>query len=225
MDIDDLLAEVSVDATAEETRDWQELTRCWVAERVAPALLPWPSALLERVLDRIRRQIELVEDQTGNMDPKTNFTLIILQTELERCKFLVRSFLRARLKKIDAHPLHIQEQHVASVASLQPLLSSSEYQYLGSHQSLVSAHYASAFLAQFPPSLQRIDDTTGGISMIDQPDEDKAVFVRVLRDIGTMVVEGTDRRFEMKRGDIWVVRWSAIRAWAVGSGTGDVELI
>jgi len=57
MDIDDLLAEVSVDATAEETRDWQELTRCWVAERVAPALLPWPSALLERVLDRIRRQV------------------------------------------------------------------------------------------------------------------------------------------------------------------------
>ena len=45
-------------------------------------------------------QIELVEDQTGNMDPKTNFKLIIIQTELERYKFLVRSFLRARIKKV-----------------------------------------------------------------------------------------------------------------------------
>jgi len=34
------------------------------------------------------------------MNPKTNFKLIIIQTELERFKFLVRSFLRARLKKV-----------------------------------------------------------------------------------------------------------------------------
>lgn len=61
--------------------------------------------------------------------------------------------------------------------------------------------------------------------MIDKPDEDTAVFVRVLRDVGDIFVHGTDRRFEMKRGDVWVVRWSAVRAWAVGSGTGDVELI
>ena len=43
-----------------------------------------------------------MEDQTGNMDPKTNFKLIVIQTELERFKFLVRSFLRARLKKVRA---------------------------------------------------------------------------------------------------------------------------
>ncbi|KAH7410295.1 hypothetical protein DE146DRAFT_345970 [Phaeosphaeria sp. MPI-PUGE-AT-0046c] len=225
MDIDDLLAEVAVDTTPQETRDLQELTRCWVAERVAPELLPWPSDLMDRVSSRIRRQIESVEDQTGNMDPKTNFKLIIVQTELERFKFLVRSFVRARLKKIHQHPLHIQALHNASIDSVQPLLAPFEHQYLTSHQSLLSAHYSSSFLSQFPASLQKLDDTTGGISMIDKPDEDKAVFVRVLRDVGEILVEGTDRRFEMKRGDVWVVRWSAIKQWAVGFGTGDVELI
>ena len=35
------------------------------------------------------------------MNPKTNFKLIIIQTELERFKFLVRSFLRARIKKVE----------------------------------------------------------------------------------------------------------------------------
>ncbi|OAL01431.1 GINS complex, Sld5 component [Phaeosphaeriaceae sp. SRC1lsM3a] len=225
MDIDDLLAEVAVDTTPQETRDLQDLTRCWVAERVAPEILPWPSDLMDRVSARIRRQIESVEDQTGNMDPKTNFRLIIVQTELERFKFLVRSFVRARLKKIHQHPLHLQALHNTSVDSPQPLLAPFEYQYLTSHQSLLSAHYSSSFLSQFPASLQRLDDTTGGISMIDKPDEDKAVFVRALRDVGEIFVEGTDRRFEMKRGDVWVVRWSAIKQWAVGSGTGDVELI
>jgi GINS complex subunit 4 len=37
---------------------------------------------------------------TGDMDPKTNFALIVIQTELERYKFLVRSFLRARIAKV-----------------------------------------------------------------------------------------------------------------------------
>jgi GINS complex subunit 4 len=57
MDIDDLLAEVAVDSTPREIRDLQELTRCWVAERVAPEILPWPSDLMDRVLERIRRQV------------------------------------------------------------------------------------------------------------------------------------------------------------------------
>lgn len=47
-----------------------------------------------------RVQIEVVEEQVGNVDPKTNFRLIIIQTELERFKFLVRSFLRTRMAKV-----------------------------------------------------------------------------------------------------------------------------
>ncbi|KAI9720575.1 MAG: GINS complex subunit [Candelaria pacifica] len=100
MDIDDILADIDGNAIPRETRDLQDLTRAWVAERVAPEILPWPEELMERMMDRIRQQIELVETQTGNMDPKTNFTLIIIQTELERFKFLVRSFLRARISKV-----------------------------------------------------------------------------------------------------------------------------
>ena len=59
--------------------------------------------------------------------------------------------------------------------------------------------------------------------MIEQPDIDKAVFVRAVRDIEEpVVVEGTDMYFEMKRGDIFVVRWSAVREIVM---SGDAELI
>jgi len=34
------------------------------------------------------------------MDAGTSFSLVVLQTELERFKFLVRSFLRARIAKV-----------------------------------------------------------------------------------------------------------------------------
>ena len=59
MDIDDLLAEVAVDSTPQESRDLQQLTRCWVAERVAPEILPWPTDLMARVLERIGKQVSL----------------------------------------------------------------------------------------------------------------------------------------------------------------------
>jgi GINS complex subunit 4 len=57
MDIDDLLAEVAVDATPQESRDLQELTRAWVAERTAPEILSWPEELMERILGRVGRQV------------------------------------------------------------------------------------------------------------------------------------------------------------------------
>ncbi|MCJ1369638.1 GINS complex subunit [Loxospora ochrophaea] len=218
MDIDDILAEVDSHGVSQETRDLQQLTRAWVTERSAPELLPWPKALMKRIMDRIRQQIDLLEVQTGDMDPTTNFRLIIIQTELERFKFLVRSFLRARLAKVDRHTLHY-----LSNASYQARLSASELQYAASHQSLLHAHYHSSFLSQFPTSLQRLDDTAGGISMVEQPDLDKAVFVRALKDIAQpIVVEGTDMAFEMKRGDIYVVRWSSIKDLVIG---GEAELI
>ncbi|KAF2101604.1 GINS complex, Sld5 component [Rhizodiscina lignyota] len=201
MDIDDILADIDREALPQESLDLQELTRAWVTERVAPELLPYPDALMERVSARIRRQIELVEEQTGNMDPKTNFSLIIIQTELERFKFLVRSFLRARIAKV---LIRVRKQ------------------YLSAHHALLSSHYQASFLSQFPPLLQRLDDTAGGVSMVDAPDLDSAVFVRVLKDVGVVSVEGTDTIFEMQRGDVFVVRWRVVRERVL---VGDAELI
>lgn len=61
----------------------------------------WPAdGLFDRVNDRIKQQIEKVEEMTGDMDPKTNFALIVIQTELERYKYIVRSYLRARIAKV-----------------------------------------------------------------------------------------------------------------------------
>lgn len=58
--------------------------------------------------------------------------------------------------------------------------------------------------------------------MVEGPDVDRAVFVRCLRDVGEVGIEGTGKVFEMKRGSVWVVRWSAVRGWV---GVGDVEVV
>ena len=57
MDIDDILAEVDGNDIFQDTGYLQELTRAWVNERSAPEILPWPEALMERVMSRIRKQV------------------------------------------------------------------------------------------------------------------------------------------------------------------------
>ena len=145
------------------------------------------------------------------MDAGTNFGLIVVQTEVERFKFLVRSFLRARIAKvryafiifsndmvalaerdqIDEHPHHILSLHNSNPLSQTqsqiplpldpsiPLLSSHEASYAQVHTALLERHYHSSFLSSFPQKLQRFDDRAG-VSMIEGPDLDKAVFVRCL---------------------------------------------
>jgi hypothetical protein len=57
MDIDDILADLDHEHIPQESQDLQSLTRSWVAERVAPELLPWPEELMDRMLARIAKQV------------------------------------------------------------------------------------------------------------------------------------------------------------------------
>lgn len=64
MDIDDILASVTRDnglltASSPEVTviDHQLLTRFWVAERGVSEVLPWPEELMDRVMERVRKQV------------------------------------------------------------------------------------------------------------------------------------------------------------------------
>ncbi|KAH6898426.1 hypothetical protein B0T10DRAFT_107933 [Thelonectria olida] len=221
MDIDDILREVdpSSHSVPSNTRDLQALTRLWIAERSTPELLEWPrDGLIERVNDQIKSQIEKVEDMTGDMDPKTNFALIVIQTELERYKFLVRSYLRARIAKVDKHTLHY-----LSSQELRGRLSPTEVAYATRHQALLHNHYLSSFLSSLPQELQNLNDTGGNVSMIDTPDLDTTVFIRMLRDrdvhgMGT----DNDNTLPAENGDILILRWSSAKPLV---DEGDAELV
>ncbi|RWA13441.1 hypothetical protein EKO27_g1668 [Xylaria grammica] len=227
MDIDDILREVdpASQSIPAETRDLQALTRAWVSERSSPELLQrflsvysWPAdGLFERINDRIKQQIERVEEMTGDMDPKTNFALIVIQTELERFKYLVRSYLRARIAKIDKHTLHY-----LSSPELRERLSEMEQAYATRHQALLHNHYLSSFLSAFPPTLQNLNDTAGNISMIETPDLETAVFIRLLKDTpveghGTDMDDATNG----KSGDVVILRWSNAKS-LIDSGHAEV---
>jgi GINS complex subunit 4 len=99
--------------------DQQALTRAWINERVAPELLPYPSELIARCSKAVEKQIEVLEGMAGDGysgdrgdDDREGggpggkggvFEMVVLQTELERFRFLMRGFLRARIAKVSFH--------------------------------------------------------------------------------------------------------------------------
>ncbi|PYI11414.1 putative GINS DNA replication complex subunit Sld5 [Aspergillus sclerotiicarbonarius CBS 121057] len=232
MDIDDILASVDrPDASTPESAalDHQLLTRFWVAERGVSELLPWPAALMERMMDRVRNQITQIEDlAASSTDPismttsttnaaTTNLTLSILQSDLSRTQYLIRSFLRQRLSKLTAHSMHylllISRQQPPSQSqdsqqqqqpedSIPPPpnphetnptpLSAEEVSFLHAHQTLLAGHYGASFLGSFPQQLRRLDDNVGGVSMVQGPEEKEVVFVRCLGEEVRVVVPPGD---------------------------------
>lgn len=102
-------------------------------------------------------------------------------------------------------------------------LSPTELAYATRHQALLHNHYLSSFLASFSPQLQNLNDTAGNISMIDAPDLDTAVFIRMLRD---RAVNGkgtdTDNTLPAVSGDVLILRWSSAKPLVE---EGDAELV
>lgn len=85
--------------------DLAALKQAWISERMAPELLHFERALVDRVLERIRKQIEYIEmnsmDLTRGTD--TKLKLLLVETDLERIKFIMRGYLRARLAKVSCN--------------------------------------------------------------------------------------------------------------------------
>ncbi|RKF79505.1 DNA replication complex GINS protein SLD5 [Golovinomyces cichoracearum] len=205
--------------------DLHALIRAWVNERAITELLPWPQdELITRCRRRVKDQTDLIESMTGDMDPKTNFSLIIIQTDVERWKFIIRSYLRARLSKIQKFTLHY-----LSSPALQAYLSEEESAYAIKYQQIIHQHYLNSFLSRFPMNLQNLNDSAGGINMVEVPDQEVSVFVRGLGscngdDIVQVKGKGKNGHGEIAvaRGEVVVTKWSDVREFLK---TGEMELV
>ncbi|KAG4303322.1 hypothetical protein PCK1_000286 [Pneumocystis canis] len=215
----------------EEETDVSELMKSWVSERIAPELLPFQTALLERMMERVQQQArfytlilgcikdpktEIVELEIGK-DIKTNFRMILVQMEIERIKYIIRSYLQTRIYKLDKYALYILQTRESLAC-----LSSIETEYLKKHQEILTNYYTSTVLKHFPEKLRRLDDTQGGISMVEKPDMDTAVFCRVINTIKHDIPISKNESIILDKGNIYLLKYRLIRSFLF---SGDVELL
>ncbi|ORE21715.1 Sld5-domain-containing protein [Rhizopus microsporus] len=79
----------------------KELIVVWMNERNSPEMLPYRNDLVDSLTKAVEHQSEKIFEQMEiNTDTESRFIQMIQQTEIERIKYLLRSYLRTRLFKV-----------------------------------------------------------------------------------------------------------------------------
>ncbi|CED83575.1 Predicted alpha-helical protein, potentially involved in replication/repair [Phaffia rhodozyma] len=165
-----------------EGSDMKRLMKAWVAERCAPGILKWEDDLVDGLMWRVEQQKEMVstllsEDSTSEEE---HFKLMLVQTEMERAKFLLRSYLRTRLSKIEKYA-----QMITITPTVQPLLSPLELKHARKFYALVASHFKLSVLDSLPDRMGDLEEVqSDGLSMVAKPNPTTAVFIYCRRDIG-----------------------------------------
>ncbi|EDO16291.1 hypothetical protein Kpol_1053p28 [Vanderwaltozyma polyspora DSM 70294] len=153
--------------------------------------------------------------------------LLCMEAELERVKFVIRSFIRCRLNKIDKYSLYLKqiEDDSMNFLPINELLSKEEMVYHEKHLSILLKLFNNSILRHMPPELQAINDTEGTLNMIEEPDWKKFVFIYIkeVKDDSTLdrnefgkpcytvTIEELNEIVELTIGGIYVMRYEIIR--------------
>ncbi|CCH59638.1 hypothetical protein TBLA_0B08230 [Henningerozyma blattae CBS 6284] len=210
-------------------QDYNNLIELWRNERCSPELLPYPTKLLDRILPRLQQQMEYIESLSmgfiSEYSQSSKLPLLCMEAELERLKFVIRSFLRCRLKKIDKYNFYLQSIIASSDTDSANLLSKQESIYLNKHSQILLKLFNNSILKHMPVDLQAIQDTEGSISMVDEPKWDQFVFIYV-KDLSTqsfmVTIPQLNEEVELSPGSIYVMRYSVIRDLLM---QGKIQLI
>ncbi|KAJ7090563.1 hypothetical protein C8R43DRAFT_908391 [Mycena crocata] len=197
----------------------EQLTRHWMNERHAPDILPAQDVLLSSLLDHIRRQSDTIQLLRG--DPSSSeeehIRIMLAQTEVERVKFIVRSYVRTRLFKIENYA-----RYIIANEEVQTRITAAERDYASRHAHLIDRHFYASVLQSLPESQAGLDDIPNFIMppMITEPERTRAVFAHALKNTIAKTPEG--KIVDLARGSLTLVSFAAV-ADLVASG--DVELV
>lgn len=236
MEIDDILNDFEQQARAPVVKQSPQialrLVEAMLNERMAPDLLPYKTDLMDQVLTEIKRQQQVLLDsyeygdsnaEAGVISSDFKLQLMIMETNIERIAYLLRLYIRTRLAKLDNFTIYyINESADESNEHRIALLSPAERTYMHKHFKILTQLYNTSFLNKLPNFLQLLDDTTGGETMIETPNLDQPVFIKVLcEDPIVLTLEGDDELTLTKNG-IYVVKYRLIKLYVQ---IGDIALI
>ncbi|KIM87745.1 hypothetical protein PILCRDRAFT_814459 [Piloderma croceum F 1598] len=197
----------------------QQLIRHWMNERHAPDILPVQQTLLSGLLDHIRRQSDTV--QILRSDPSSSeedhFRIMLVQTEIERVKFIVRSYVRTRLFKIEKYA-----RYITTNADVQSRMSATEQQHATRHATLTDEHFFQSVLRSLPAPQRGLDEAPAFVpSIVTLPDKTRAVFVHARVDCPPVrLPDGTT--LEMEKGHISLTPYAVVEQLVA---RGEVELV
>ncbi|XP_075412741.1 DNA replication complex GINS protein SLD5 isoform X2 [Tenrec ecaudatus] len=187
-------------------------------EKFAPELLESKSEIVECVIE----QLDHMEENLKKAN-KGDLKVSIHRMEMERIRYVLSSYLRCRLGKIEKFFPHILEKEKAHSDGEPSSLSPEEFAFAKEYMANTETYLKNVALRHMPPNVQKVDL----LRSVPKPDLDSYVFLRVNQRQENILVEPeTDEQrdyvVDLEEGSQHLIRYKTI-APLVASGA--VQLI
>ncbi|CAI5734601.1 unnamed protein product [Peronospora destructor] len=188
----------------------------WVNELNAPEILQFNDEMVSEMLEQIRNQQEYVdavsEDREQVVDEKS-FVNKLYQMEIDRLRYMVSSYLRTRLRKIEKFAIHILGD-----ATLIQRLSMKERSFAQQYVTLYESHINDLAMSKFDAEHRSLTSE----DMVLKPNLDGFVFCQGL-DAGGVQCDDKGANFvQVTSADRYVLRYRSIQEHVK---SGAIELI
>ncbi|XP_049627850.1 DNA replication complex GINS protein SLD5 [Suncus etruscus] len=196
----------------------ENLEQAWLNEKFAPELLESKSEIVECVIEQLDHMEEnLRRAKQGDLK------VTIHRMEMERIRYVLSSYLRCRLMKIEKFFPHILEKEKTNQEQGSSCLSPEEFAFAKEYMTNTENYLKNVALKHMPPNLQKIDL----LRSVPKPDLDSYVFLKVKKRQENILVEPeTDEQrdyvIDLEEGSQHLIRYKTISPLVA---SGAVQLI
>ncbi|GMY27942.1 DNA replication complex GINS protein SLD5 [Fagus crenata] len=200
------------------TTDVELLKKAWRNEKAAPEILRFETSLIQRSRGQIQLMEETIEEYASSgIDP---LTVSLYQMDLDRVQYLLRSYLRIRLQKIEKYMSHISKS-----SEVQSRLSEQEKVFARRCADDMERHLEDSVLSKLPDNYRDIvkqSIISEENDMIPEPQLDTFVVCKSRRFLGPFQLVGSDELLEMKPDELCIIHYNSIRERVQ---EGDIDLV
>jgi GINS complex subunit 4 len=146
----------------------EELEKAWINEKAAVDILPYKGY----VVDSMMLQIQSMEENLQTLK-QNDFRYITHKMEIERIRYVLASYLRCRLQKIEQYPLHImQEENARSEDDKR--LSEGEFEFAEEYYKSIENYFKHVAIRHMPQNQQDDENVRKVV-----PNMNRYVFIKV----------------------------------------------
>ncbi|KAH6808599.1 DNA replication protein-like protein [Perilla frutescens var. frutescens] len=201
------------------TTDAELLKSAWRNEKAAPEILKYDAGLVQRSRQQIQLMEEMMDEFNQNgVDP---LTVSLYQMDLDRTMFLLRSYLRTRLQKIEKYIFHIQK-----TAEQWNRLSKQEQKFATRCAGDLKHHLEQSALSKLPDQYQshlRQSAASEDEDMVPEPHLDAYVVCRSKKYLGAFQLDdGGEEPIDIEADDLYALPYKSIKPLVE---SGQIDLV
>ncbi|KAA8531211.1 hypothetical protein F0562_005875 [Nyssa sinensis] len=202
------------------TTDAELLKRSWRNEKAAPEILQFETSLVQRSREQIQLMEETLEEFTrSGIDP---LIVSLYQMDVDRTLFLLRSYLRTRLQKIEKHMFHVQK-----TTELWNRLSRQEQKFAKRSVEDIEQHFEQSVLSKLPDRYKshlKQSIISEEDDMVPEPPLDTFVICRSKSFLGSFQLDdsGEEKPVDLEADDLYALRYMSIKPLVQ---SGQIDLV